>query len=117
MNLIRGSVTAEAFVADAGDFRLPLQDGDRAGLPAAGKKVILGVRPEALRLGRTGPAATVEEVEPLGNETIVSLKSADLGLTARVDGAAAVQRGETVGIEVAPGALHWFDAGTETRLD
>jgi multiple sugar transport system ATP-binding protein len=119
MNLLRGTVTAgeaPAFQADGGGLRLPLAGGPH---PASGRPVIVGIRPEDFRLGASaaaGVSAWVAEVEPLGNETLVSLDADGVALTARLDGAAVVRRGDPVTLTVAPESLHWFDAKSENRL-
>jgi multiple sugar transport system ATP-binding protein len=120
MNLVRGAVARDggpSFVADAGSFRLALGNGVGPPLPAD-VPVLLGIRPEDLRLGApgTGVDARIEEIEPLGSETVVSLAAGTVALTARLDGLAAVRRGDAVGLSVAPAALHWFDAGHGGRL-
>jgi ABC-type sugar transport system ATPase subunit len=118
MNLVRGARAADdsaMFQADHSGFRLPLGSST---LPTG--PLILGVRPEDLRLdvpGSPGVAARVEEIEPLGSETLVSLDAAGVVLTARLEGAAAVTRGAAVAVTAAPDALHWFDAESERRLD
>ena len=118
MNLVRGMPAPDdpaTFQADQRGFRLPLV----AASVRAGQAVILGIRPEDLRLdapGATGVRAQVEEIEPLGSETLVSLDAAGVVLTARLEGAATVQRGAAVTVTVAPQALHWFDGSSEVRL-
>jgi multiple sugar transport system ATP-binding protein len=121
MNLLRGEVVADGgpvFVAGE-DARLPL--GAEA-LPAGGvtgRPLILGLRPESLRLlpedAHSCPAV-VEVVEALGNETLVGLRAGSMALTARLDGTTSLQRGTKVGLALAPGAAHWFDGTTEIRV-
>ncbi len=119
MNLLRGTVTTNevpAFQADGGGARLPLAGAAR---PESGRAVFVGIRPEDFRLGGSGGlgvSARVTEVEPLGNETVVSLDADGVVLTARLDGAAVVHRGDPVTLTVAPESLHWFDAASEDRL-
>jgi ABC-type sugar transport system ATPase subunit len=118
MNLVRGMRAPDgppAFQAEQPGFRLPL---GTIALPV-GQRVILGIRPEDLRLGGasgSGVSARAQEIEPLGNETLVSLDASGVPLTARIDGAATLERGATVTVSVAPEALHWFDGERETRL-
>ncbi len=117
MNLIRGIRIDDGraiFQAERGDFRLPLES---SGPPlSTGEPVILGVRPEDVRLGPEGVAGLVQEIEPLGNETLVSLDASGVSLTARLDGGTAIHRGARVRILVSPDAMHWFDATHETRM-
>lgn len=56
------------------------------------------------------------EIEPLGNETLISLDTAGTPLAVRHDGPPQVRRGEQVGLTLLPGSLHWFDATTGARL-
>jgi multiple sugar transport system ATP-binding protein len=120
MNLVHGATTADGsgFTASEGTLRLALAPALRpAGLPA-NSPVILGIRPEALALNAPGTGqfeATVEEIEPLGSETLVSLRSGGVALTARVEAGNMVRRDDRVGVAVAPGALHWFGGERETR--
>jgi multiple sugar transport system ATP-binding protein len=120
MNLVAGATTVDGsgFVSAAGTLRLVLTPALRPmGLPAD-RPVILGIRPESLALHPPGAGqfdAIVEEVEPLGNETLVSLRAGGVPLTARVEAANAVRRDDQVGVGVAPGALHWFGGERETR--
>ena len=121
MNLVEGTIAADgtAFRAREGTFALSLSGAGRPDSLTPGRPVILGIRPEALQLGDAGGSggeAVIEEIEPLGNETLVSLNSGGTPFTARVEGGAAVRRGESVGLTFPPEALHWFDAAGEARL-
>jgi ABC-type sugar transport system ATPase subunit len=122
MNLVAGAITPDgtAFRAREGSFALALSGAGRPDSLTPGRPVILGIRPEALQLGEAGApraAAAIEEIEPLGNETLVSLSSGGTQFTARVEGGAAVRRGESVGLAFPLEALHWFDvAPGEVRL-
>jgi multiple sugar transport system ATP-binding protein len=119
MNLIPGVLApdGQTFASREGSLRLRVPSrppGDNTG-----KSLILGVRPESLRLGTEREAsftALVEEVEPLGNETLVSLNQGGVTLTLRVEGDQLPRRGEKVGVHLAPDGLHWFDGGTGNRL-
>lgn len=115
MNLVAGTIGTDGrFVARGAGLSLVGPAGT-----APGRAVIFGVRPEDLQLTVPGAGdvdARVEEVEPLGNESIVTLLAGELSLTARVEGMASVQRGTSVGLVVPPNARHWFDEATERRL-
>jgi multiple sugar transport system ATP-binding protein len=113
MNLIRGRASAGAFTAAEGSFRLA---GTPSHLPG---DVILGIRPEALQLRPSGTGdlqARISEIEPLGNETLLTLDSGGVVLTARVDGGTTVRRDEPIGLAVAPESLHWFSGTGESRV-
>jgi multiple sugar transport system ATP-binding protein len=97
---------------------------DRAAAAAAGRgpEVVLGLRPEALRLSTDGViAATVVIVEPLGAETHVVCHT-EIGSRMVVRQEARAARpipGQTVRIAADPDphAYHLFDPATGERLD
>jgi multiple sugar transport system ATP-binding protein len=121
MNLIAGAIGPDGvtFSSAEGSLSIGIPQENRPKGLVSGRAVILGLRPEALRLGspqRSGFSARVEEVEPLGSETLVNLNAGGALVTLRVDGAIIPRRGEAVGVELTAEALHWFDAGTRVRL-
>src|SRR6185295_2124404 len=85
----------------------------------AGQQVVLGVRPEALRLANGTDGAdyafdsTVEVVEPLGNEILLDVRAGSHPLVARVDPGTRVKVHERVRLALDPERLHFFDAKTE----
>ena len=95
---------------------------------AAGRRLTLGLRPEAVRLlpagHRQGVAAIVTRVEYLGAELIVSLETASLEthLTARLSLEAVARlarlprRGDAVTADLDPSAMLYFDE-TGQRLE
>jgi len=88
----------------------------------AGAKVVLGVRPEALRLANGTDAAdytfdtTVEVVEPLGNEILLDVRAGGHLIVARVDPATRVKVHESVRLALDPERLHFFDSSSEAAL-
>jgi multiple sugar transport system ATP-binding protein len=132
MNLVEASY--EDGLLRFGQHTLPV-----AHAPARGR-VILGIRPEAFRLGPAGGLPTIpvraEVVEELGSDTHLFfhvdaapmtaevLESAseegflaDRALfTARVDAGADVRVGATVELALDVDRLHYFDPGTGARL-
>jgi multiple sugar transport system ATP-binding protein len=120
MNLVAGTVTSDgtSFGAKEGRFTLPLPAQRPASL-TPGQALILGIRPESVMMeGETGgkTVATIEEIEPLGNETLVSLNAGGVPFTARVEGSATPHRGDRVALTFPDSALHWFDSTGATRL-
>ena len=133
MNLLEGMLVESGPVAGEGDgalgalcvafpgvsVPLPPEVGDP--LRGAGPEVVLGLRPESLRLSPTGAiAATVLIVELLGAETHVICHT-ETGTRLIVRQAADVPKpalGETVhvAVEGGPAAYHLFDATTGERL-
>ncbi len=80
------------------------------------REVILGVRPNDLRIGRAGIAARVERVEDLGDSCIISFASGGNTLKLKSDRLQAVREGEDVLLGFAPEVAHLFDAHTGARL-
>ena len=92
---------------------------DRAELPPASVTVsnaaFVGIRPEDLRLTAPGQgqiAAQVELVEALGAETLVYLHTPrGAQIVLRQNARTTLVAGDSVGVDVELGHLHWFDAG------
>ncbi|MBW4484645.1 MAG: ABC transporter ATP-binding protein [Tildeniella torsiva UHER 1998/13D] len=99
-----------------GDFNIPLPIGVQAA------SVVLGIRPEHLRLPRDGNAHTVSGpvflVENLGMHDLVSLRvQGDPNLTLRaLLPADAAWSKENLKLALPPEAIHWFDGETGQRL-
>jgi multiple sugar transport system ATP-binding protein len=98
---------------------LPLEVADA--VRGARPDVILGVRPEALRLSPDGPiSASVIIVEPLGAEThVICHTENDIRIIVRQSGSAPKPKlGEAVRIAIAndSSAYHLFDRSTGERL-
>jgi len=83
-----------------------------AGAAARAGATTLGIRPEHLRLGDAGALrAEVLMVERLGAQSLVHLRLGNgHALTAAVDGARVVHKGEQVGVDVPAEHLHAFGA-------
>jgi sn-glycerol 3-phosphate transport system ATP-binding protein len=78
---------------------------------------VLGVRPEHASIGAGGWPLTVDLVEMLGAERLVHGRLGEAPFTLRIEGTAPVpEAGRTVGLQVAPEHVHWFDAGTGRRV-
>jgi multiple sugar transport system ATP-binding protein len=85
------------------------------------QKIVLGVRPEDIRLvdggeERTAVAATVEIAEPMGAETYLYLRSKATSFIARVGPSAVPAGGVTVRVTFDSAKLQLFDAETEEVL-
>jgi multiple sugar transport system ATP-binding protein len=99
-----------------GDFRVPLPHGVQA------DSVVLGIRPEHLRLPRDGDRLIVGGpvflVENLGMHDLVSLRvEGDPSLTLRaILPADAAWSQEYLKLALPPESIHWFDGETEKRL-
>jgi multiple sugar transport system ATP-binding protein len=88
----------------------------------AGTKVVLGIRPEALRMANGADPAdysfdsTVEVVEPLGNEILLDVRAGKHPMVARLDPATRVKVHESVRLALDPERLHFFDASSEAAI-
>jgi multiple sugar transport system ATP-binding protein len=122
MNLFRGTLRHDAGLhLDCGAIRLAL--GDTPALAAyVDRDIVVGIRPEDLRpldadeVSPTRLQATLEIVEPVGNEVFLNLNCAGAELVARTPPRALPEAGSTVALGYAPIALHFFDAQTEKRI-
>ena len=113
MNFLHGTVIDGGLTLDTG-IRL-------AGIvPPTGNraKVVLGVRPEHVRVDAADPvaAATVQEVEPTGADTLVLCGLGSQTITASVRDRVRLALGAPVSLGFAAERLHWFDAETGLAL-
>ena len=113
MNLIPGSATSDAIAA--GPFHVTLPADRRPnGLP---NEVVLGVRPEDVHIAEEGaPGAARFEVavsEPLGAETHLVLRAADVELRVRAPGFDPRAPGEAVFVRLDATRVHLFARGED----
>jgi multiple sugar transport system ATP-binding protein len=102
MNVLDGDVADGKFRHACGSLRLPA-------LPARGP-VTLGVRPEHVELADGGGfAGEIYVVEPLGNETLVTVRAGDALINVRAPADFARPVGERVGLRPLPQQVHVFD--------
>jgi len=108
INLIPGRAEAGAFRASR--ISLPVEG-------EAGGEVILGVRPEAVRLGEGPLSGVIEAVEPMGRETLYVLDTPVGTLRALEPGAhRSFGQGDRLQLGFAESDTLVFDAATERRL-
>jgi multiple sugar transport system ATP-binding protein len=87
-----------------------------------GKRVTLGVRPEALHLASGADAAdysfatSVDVVEPLGNEILLNFRSGGVQMVARVDPSVRVKMHDNIRLALDPGRMHFFDTQSEAAI-
>ena len=122
MNFLQGEVVrdggAPSFRADGGAFTVALPPVfARATGGAGARRVVLGVRPEHVRLAADGTGAArgafrarVEATEPLGNETFLFARVGGHELTARVGGGAPVHPGSEATLAIDGADVHLFDS-------
>ena len=117
MNLVDCTVTDGA--ADLGGVRVPLP-ADLAARAAGRSPLKFGVRPENLRLasaaGDIAVPAEVSLLEPLGAETLVTMKLGGTEMVARCPASFRPPPGTTVTLHVNPMHLHLFDAASGAAL-
>jgi sn-glycerol 3-phosphate transport system ATP-binding protein len=77
--------------------------------------LLVGVRPEDIRIGTEGLPATVENVEYLGADSIVACRAGSETLTVRMPRATGLAPGAAVRLSWRPDATHYFDAVTGLR--
>jgi multiple sugar transport system ATP-binding protein len=124
MNFVRGEIGGEAGALrfDGEGLSLPLPGDAARAVGGAGRKVLLGIRPEDLLESAaegiaTAPiAATIVRREPLGAETIVEARAGEASLLARVGADFLGAAGEAIELLARLDRLHFFDAGDEKRL-
>lgn len=128
MNLLRGRLLRGA------DVFLQLGDGLRVALgPAhvfeelcaacAGREIVLGLRPEDLRVVEDAASGTavfeamVEVIEPVGSEAYLHLRMGPHELVARVAPDRLPQSGQCLRLGFTADRLHVFDAVSEQRIE
>jgi multiple sugar transport system ATP-binding protein len=135
MNLFRGTLGGEpgglcfleAAPPSAGQtsgFRLKLSPEHSAKLAGrSGSPLILGLRPEDIRLSTGGVPtadstvdAVVELVEPLGAETLCHLTTGAHAMVARLGGAERIAPGHKVRAAFNSAGFHFFDPTTERAI-
>ncbi|WP_299790659.1 ABC transporter ATP-binding protein [uncultured Marivita sp.] len=122
MNIVNSRVTEGGvlFGGRDADF-VALSREDMATLRHHGERdLLLGFRPEELRLGEVGApgsiAADVALVETVGRRKIVHLVSGTTAFHGVCDRGVPVRAGEAVGVTISPDKVHLFDTETEARL-
>jgi multiple sugar transport system ATP-binding protein len=123
MNFLRGEIAERGgkpvFLVNGVDVSL---DGYRASEALQpGRKVVLGVRPEHVKVneevaGAETHQATVDIEEPMGADNLLWLKHAGHTMSVRVAGARRFAPGTAVKLSFDMGLASLFDAGTEERI-
>ena len=124
MNFVSGEIAqgGTQFRARGGTFSVEL--GRTAGggqRVAGGQEVILGVRPENVRVAKPGDAASVrlrlDLVEPMGNEVFLHASAGEHEFTARVAPQPLPEPGADVALALDAERLHFFDPVSRVSLD
>jgi multiple sugar transport system ATP-binding protein len=94
---------------------LPIDPGARV---TDGAQVEIGLRPENLTVAPQGAlAGEVMLVEPTGAQTHLHVQVAGQNLIVVVDGAAAIEKHDPIGLSIPPGQVHLFDRNSGLRLN
>jgi sn-glycerol 3-phosphate transport system ATP-binding protein len=79
--------------------------------------LLVGVRPEDIRIGNEGLPAIVESIEYLGADSIVACRAGTETLTVRLPRATDLAPGAGVRLSWHASAVHYFDAATGLRAE
>lgn len=120
MNFVEASLKEDEgkiFVATK-DFRLPLPDdiAQKVRRMATSREVVLGIRPEDLTIGQGEIPAEVYVVEPLGRDTLITLKIGKVGFKVIAPPRLRVAIGERVRLAFSMERVQLFDKVTEQSL-
>ncbi|MBO4223957.1 ABC transporter ATP-binding protein [Bradyrhizobium neotropicale] len=80
-----------------------------------GRKVIFGIRPEHIHVGKAGVDGTILLIEPTGAETVLQLRVGTTPVTAVVRERITAAVGDVIKLAFDP-VIHLFDPGTEARI-
>jgi len=124
MNILAGEVKEEGgkILVDEGVFTLKPNAAQSAKLKEyVGKQVLFGIRPEDFKYQKTAAAennikATVEVIEPLGNETHLYVSTDNHQMITRVEPDVVLNVGDDVNFIADIEKVHFFDIETEMTL-
>jgi multiple sugar transport system ATP-binding protein len=113
----RGSTLAATFTENRQTIELPVAVAAR--IPPDGK-VVIGIRPEAIRLAGEGEPnalrAVVEDVELIGPEKLVTVRVGEAVVIARVEPHATIRHGAVCSIAFGETGVSVFDPATSARI-
>jgi multiple sugar transport system ATP-binding protein len=119
MNFLPGRLTVESGRVDfvGGAIPIDLSSYLFTQPPTAGAAVVLGIRPEHIRIDAQGEQrASVEWVEAMGNHQVVWIKTAEGPLAVLLHDSLALCAGDSVAYSIESARLSLFDRDTEQRL-
>ena len=123
MNLLRGTLRrGRGWALETPDGTVPLGElatQNHELLPWIDREIVLGVRPEDLRLTDADHAAlsaVLEVPEPVGNEIFLNLRHGSQSLVSRVAPGALPEAGTVMHFSLAHDRLHVFEPSGGTRI-
>ncbi len=117
MNLVTGVIQSSPLRFASPSFTIELPAAV-TGAVKPGQAVVLGIRPEDVRIDQSGSvSATVEVNEQLGNEALVYLKLKNESFIVRTSPHEAPGSGVRVHLNFDFGKIHLFDADSGSRLN
>ncbi len=116
INFIEGSLTRidGTVLIDAGPIRINLADGYAEILSDGytGSEIVVGVRPEHIKIGRGDYQGVVSIVEPMGREMIVHIEVGGLTLRALIPSRTRIKEGMPIQFTFDLKRIHIFDKAT-----
>jgi len=114
MNLVKGRLGGGGFEGTGG-VSIPL--ANRAAAAQAGAEIVLGIRPEHLKLAEGGFPVTVSVVEPTGSEVqIIGRTAGGEEIVANFRERHDFAPGETIHLSADPNLVHLFKGDSGIRL-
>ncbi len=113
MNLFKGRVSSDGNTFEALETAIALPE---SALALAGRELILGIRPEHMRLGGNNLSMEVETVEMLGAEHLIHGTVAGHDTIVRTGPHDNPAPGSLLQLGLKAGAAHWFDPATTQRI-
>ena len=119
MNFLAGRVVEQGggLTLKRGATALPLTERRQEWQAFVGREVVLGIRPEQIRVLATAssaalPTAEVQFVERTGAFRLATLQYGEWTVTARLEGTSSMPEGTQAGVEFILVQAHLFDAAT-----
>ena len=113
MNLFKGRLASDGNTFEALETRIALPEN---AMSLAGRELILGIRPEHMKLGGNNLSMEVETVEMLGAEHLIHGTVAGHDTIVRTGPHDNPAPGSILQLGLKAGSAHWFDPATTQRI-